>query len=481
MSILDNLAKQLFSKAIDDQVHARLAAAETENSFLVGVRSATESDRDRYSYDRDQVLDQALEAWRVNPLARRIVGFTTQYAVGGGIEPYCKHEETRAFIKAFWNHRLNKMDVRTSELCDELTRSGNLFILLSTDAAGMSYIRAVPARDIEKIESTGNDVDQELQIYPKANLENMQPEAWPVYDEVQDERSEDGSFRTVMLHYAINRPVGAQWGESDLAPLLKWLSRYANWLEDRARLNRYRTTFLYVVKAKFASEAERVARQRALNMNPPSPGSILVTDESEEWSVIAPNLDSQDANTDGLALKKMIASGAGVPLHFLAEPESATRTTAEAAGGPTFRHFEQRQKFFLWVIEDLLRVALKRRGQVDRSIQEDEEIEVKGTDISARDNISLALAATNIVNALGNVRNRGLIDDAELLRLVYRFAGEAVDVEEMLKRGKAAGPVETPGQKKQPGGGGDYVPSVGSGSLNPETGDLKPSASGESD
>ena len=62
-----------------------------------------------------------------------------------------------------------------------------------------------------------------------------------------------------MLHYAINRPVGAQWGESDLAPVLRWLSRYAAWLEDRARLNRFRTAFLYIVHAKFSSEAERRA------------------------------------------------------------------------------------------------------------------------------------------------------------------------------------------------------------------------------
>ncbi len=69
--------------------------------------------------------------------------------------------------------------------------------------------------------------------------------------------------------------------------------------------------------------------------------------------MLNPELESGDAATDGLALKKMIAAGAGVPLHFLAEPESATRTTAEAAGGPTFRRFEQRQQFFLWMLGDL--------------------------------------------------------------------------------------------------------------------------------
>ena len=38
-----------------------------------------------------RLQQQALEAWRVNPLARRIVGLTSQYVVGGGISFNCAH------------------------------------------------------------------------------------------------------------------------------------------------------------------------------------------------------------------------------------------------------------------------------------------------------------------------------------------------------------------------------------------------------
>jgi hypothetical protein len=242
-----------------------------------------------------------------------------------------------------------------------------------------------------------------------------------------------------MLHYTINRPVGGQWGESDLAPILKWLSRYSNWLEDRARLNRFRNSFLFVVKARFASEAERLARQTQLAANPPQPGSILVSDESETWEVLSPKLESSDAATDGLGLKKMIAAGAGVPLHFLAEPESSTRTTAESAGGPTYRHFEQRQNYFIWIIQDLLKIAVARRAQVDRRITKRAVIDVRGADISARDNVALSMAGQNIINMLGDLRDRLLITDEEYLRLAYRFAGEIVDVEDMLAAAKKEG------------------------------------------
>jgi hypothetical protein len=290
-----------------------------------------------------------------------------------------------------------------------------------------------------------------------------------VYDPSQDARSPDGAFTPVMLHYAVNKPVGAKHGESDLAPMLRWLARYASWLEDRARLNRYRNTFIYWVKARFANQAERLARQAELNANPPNPGSILVTDESETWSVIYPSLASFEAAEDGLSLKKMVAVGSGNPMHFLAEPEGATRTTAESAGGPTFRHYQQRQVYFLWIVEDLARAVLNRRKMVDRLINVEDEIKVTGTDISARDNAALATASSMIVAAFQSLRDRGLIDDAELLRIVYRFSGEVVDVEDMLERGAKAPPPKIAGKEiepeknpplNRPPGAGGQTPSV---------------------
>lgn len=420
--------------------------AETDNTLTLGAHGWNLPERDRPDYDRETLQEQALEAWRVNPLARRIVGLTSQYVVGGGVSFSTKDPRLADFLDAFWNHPLNRLPVRIYEWCDELTRTGNLFLLVSTDASGMSYLRAVPAAQIEKIDTLPNDVEQEICFWPKATSEDLNPRPWAAVNSPQPESSLETSaehevFSPKLLHYAINRPVGAVWGESDLAPLLKWLSRYANWLEDRARLNRYRNAFLFVVKSKFTTETERKNRQAALNLAPPSPGSIIVSDESEEWSVINPQLEAGDANTDGLALKKMIASGAGVPLHFLAEPESSTRTTAESAGGPTYRHFEQRQEYFMWLLRDVLRVVIERRALVDRRLNSRVEVSVRGADISARDNVSLAMAASNMLGVLSEVRNRGLIDDSEFLRLMYRFCGESVDVEEMLARGAKAGEV----------------------------------------
>jgi hypothetical protein len=388
-------------------------------------------ERDRWNGEREEVLRQALEAWRVNPLARRIVELTGQYVVGGGIGIDCPHAGTLAFLRAFWTHRLNRMDQRVFELCDELSRSGELFLLLSTDESGMSYVRAIPALAVSEIETAGNDGEQALRFVSREG----EGQSWAAYQPLYD----DGRA-PVMLHYTVNRPVGALRGESDLAPLLRWLSRYAAWLEDRARLNRFRFAFLYSVTLRGSDEAMRRRRQAELAAHPPAPGSVLVKDESEAWEVLNPKLEAGDAGEDGLSLKKMISAGAGVPLHFLAEPESSTRTTADSAGGPTFRRFEQRQEYFTWMLGDLLRAVTRRAALAGRAVDPEAEIRVTAADVSARDNAALAVACSTAVTAFCGLRDRGLIDDGELLRLAYRFAGEVVDVEGMLARGRAAGP-----------------------------------------
>ncbi len=426
MKPIDGLVRQVFRKSIENEVTRRVKFILTDRDGFYEQRSGPDA-RDRADSEREEVLRQALEAWRTNPLARRVVTLTSQYVAGGGVTLSCKHAPSARFLHAWWEHPLNQGDMRAFEWCEELIRSGEVFFLLSTDAAGMSYVRAAPAIAIREVRTAENDLQQETGYVEKGAADGSLPgdeHVWPAYDPANDAPDEQGRFPTVMLHYAINRPAGAVRGESDLAPLLKWLARYSAWLEDRVRLNRFRQAFLYVVKARFSGEAERLARQAALNASPPNPGSILVTDESESWEVLNPQLDGSEAREDGLAIKKMIAAGAGVPMHFLAEPEGTNRTTAESAGGPTFRHFEQRQLFFTWMVADLARAALRRRALLDSKVRADARVEAASTDLSARDNYALAQAAREIVAAFSGLYDKGLIEASELLRLAYRFAGE---------------------------------------------------------
>jgi len=402
---------------LNDALEMSLALSpERDNNFFTGGLSALYESRT--SWDRKKVFAEALRAWRVNPIARRIVRLMTSFVIGKGITITANDPKTQTFLSEWWSHPLNQIGRNAKRWKDEDTRTGNLFFLCTVDEAGMTYIRAMPAEQIEEIETKENDIEQETRYTKDA----VGAESYEAYNP-------DAEQKTFMLHYASNKPIGAAWGEADLSPLLVWIGRFSSWLEDRVRLNRFRTAFMYVIRGAYASEAERAAREKQLKANPPQPGSILVlnSQSGEEWGILSSQLDAFDASTDGLAIKKNIASGIGFPLHWLAEPESATRTTAEAAGTPTFRTLEEAQDDFFSTLVSLAQVACQVRSRFDKSIDPKTNITIEGPDITERDNATLALALGRAYPQLADLYDREGIDAKEFLRLVYKMFAEVWD------------------------------------------------------
>jgi len=227
----------------------------------------------------------------------------------------------------------------------------------------------------------------------------------------------------VMLHYAINRPVGCTRGEGDLVPILPWLRRYREWLEDRVRVNRYRNAFLWKVTLQGAGESE-LRRRRSELLRPPPPGSVIVTNEGEQWETVNAQVQAQEAESDGKALRLIVAAGAGVPLHFLAEGESATRATAAEMGDPTFRHYRQRQKFFCRMLEDLAMTVLRRAEQIGRvSLPADLRVTAEAGEVTQEDNLRLARATREMAQALSLMVERGWVDEETARQWAHRFAG----------------------------------------------------------
>ena len=403
----------LFRQPAQEIKSALAVSPITDNNFFPDGMSTLY--RDRISYDRDTILSETLRSWRINPIARRIVILTTAFIVGEGFKIKNSHVATQKFMSKWWTHELNDIDTQIPEWVDEITRTGDLFLLCSVAGNNMIFVRAVPSEQIKDIQCKKNDVRQEV-AYLRGELDN---DGYPAYDP----SAEQTQF---MLHYTTNRPVGALFGEPLLAPLLPWIGRFATWLEDRARLNHFRNAMMYIVRGKFKSEADRQARENYLNANPPTPGSVRVTGEDEAWGILSATLDSFDASVDGLAIKKMIAIGAGFPLHYLAEPESSTRTTAEASGSPTFRSLEQEQKRFVKFLEKVIRIAIEVRNRSHRNLMSETAF-IEAPDITERDNAQLAMAFARGYPHLADLFDRGLIDETELMKRCYLLMGQVYD------------------------------------------------------
>jgi hypothetical protein len=317
----------------------------------------------KHDYDPgtvQQIYTDALEAWRKNPVAWRIIAITTDYVVGDHFAVSSRNQRLNRFIREFWNHPKNRLALRLDSMCDELSRAGDLFVLLFRNPQdGNSYIRFITKDRIQKIVSAENDWETELAYYETGSYslrsEVGAPKMW-----LSPDHPEAPYADAIMLHYAINRPIGALLGESDLTTLLTWLLRYSRLVEDRVRLHWAARSFLWDVTVPAAAVRAKAEQYR----QPPDSGSIIVHDEAESWKAVNPNLAAADARHDMQAVRAMIDAGSGFPPHWRGDAGDISLATAQAMAGPTERHLVRRQSYFKFVISDILYHAYLRAAEI---------------------------------------------------------------------------------------------------------------------
>lgn len=441
------IAQRFFGDVIDSRVQAAVKVVDDKWWKQVGGAAGPQ---DRQWWELRSEFEDALEAWRSNPLAFRIVSLTTDYVLGTGIKVWSPIKYVDDFVRKFWSHGQNKMDLRIYRWSNELGRAGELFVVLFTNPVdGMSYVRTIPGIKIDRVETDPEDLEKELRYHELRDDDPVMGKWWSGWDVGKDDVE-----TPVILHYAVNRPVGCVRGQGDLVPILPWLRRYREWLEDRVRVNRYKNAFLWQVKVEGAGPGDIESKQ-AQYSRPPSPGSVIVTDESETWSPVQPKIQAEDVKDDGKALRLMVAAGAGIPLHFLGEGESATRATAREMTGPTVRHYEHRQLFFCEMLLDIIGKAAYRArvaGRMRRPRGGDLRLSYTVADLREEDNLQTAQASQAMGEFLVILKEQGWVTDRKAMELAYKFAGEVVDIELLLEELGREGVVEQRASDAEEGG-----------------------------
>ena len=378
-----------------------------------------------------QLLLDAYEAYCTNPLAYAVIEQGTNFVLGGGVRATAADARVQRAIDRFWHDPENRLDLRVYAIQTELSLFGEQFLRAFTDpATGRVVIRQLDPLAIEAIETDPDDIERPRRYLYRPPNERSVYSSGGAGSEARGDGANtlDGEWipAAEVDHFAINRVSNARRGRSDLAPILPWLIRYKEWLLDRVRINRSKGAFLYDVTVTGGRRDDLERLRREYEAYPPEPGSILFHNEVESWRAVQPNIGADDVRDDGRALRLMIATGAGVPEHYLSEGGNANRATASEMGLPAIKRFQRRQEYLRGLLTRVVRRALDAQVAAGRlSARADRRFTVTFDELVADSRDVRVAWLSQATDALATATDRGWVSGTEARRLWWRLAGDA--------------------------------------------------------
>jgi hypothetical protein len=390
-----------------------------------------------------EIHNACYEAYNANPIAFAIIEITTSFVLGKGVTIAANQPDVQKVLLDFWHDPDNHMDTRVYALCTELSLYGEQFIRFYVNKInGRVKIRQIDPSIIDQIETDPDDIETPLRFHqrpigPSATLPGDPPLIVPL--EQHNFAGEWFVAGTDVVQFCINKVSNAKRGKSDLATLLPWLRRYKDWLTDRVRINKYKGAFLWDVQLQGADK-KAIDRKKMEYMYPPEPGSVIIHNEAEKWSAVKPEINASEAAEDGRALKLMLAIGAQIPEHYLADGNNGNRATASEMGLPTFLKFQRRQHVMRAMLRAILdRVLLEARKAKILPEQIDAGYDILFPEMNVADHQTLASATQMLVSALSVAKAQGWVSDETAMRLLFQFAGEELDIYEEQARIRTGG------------------------------------------
>jgi hypothetical protein len=416
---------------VEDWYWGRHGSSGTEEDYFWRRLSDNWYQKDVVPSTYLEIHNQVFEAWNANPMANYIIEMGVNFVLGDGVQVRGKNKKVQKVIDDFWNDPDNHMDLRVFDLCQELALYGEIFIrFFVNEFNGAVKIITIDPSMIDQIESDPENIEKEIRIHRRPIGPSATIPGQPALPTPLEQTNFEGQWLSVpddVIHFCINKVSNAKRGKSDLATLLPWLRRYKDWLIDRVRINKFKTAFLWEITMPGA-ESHTVEKKMQEYARPPEPGSIIVHNDTESWAAIQPHIDAGDAEPDGRAIKLMVAMGAGIPEHYLADGQNSNRATAGEMSLPTIKKYKRRQDLMAHILRTVLqRVILEKqnRGLLPKSA--DTEINFAFPDIDTDDNLQLGQASFYVARALAIAKGQGWVGDETAARLFFESLGEDVD------------------------------------------------------
>lgn len=409
------------------------------------------SDRDLSPLTQTRMQELALYVWESNLLANRLIELPLAYILAEGVRLVAEDDDAQGALDAFWNDPINAMDLHLVEHVRELALFGEqcwpAFVNSTTGHVRLGYL------DPALIETVVTDPENAKQPIGIVTRKDRKGNARRYRVIVNGEDDDLFAPRTVEIrttftdgdcfYFRVNGLSNGKRGRSDLLAQVDWLDAYEQFLFGEIDRAQFLRAFVWDVTMKGATPAEVEAR--AKQVKPPSPGSVRVHNDSEEWSAEAPSLNAADMSETARLFRNHVMGGGSVPEHWYGGGGDVNRSTGESMGEPTFKIFTMRQRYVGYMLCEVGRfVARHALGKGDGVAWDDERlagIKAEFPEMTAKDTSRYATAVAQVATAAVLLIHEKLLSPEDGLRVVASVAsqlGVDIDAADCIKRAEEA-------------------------------------------
>lgn len=446
-----NWRRRLLSMLGGDMFREIEQAADQYNEHVVKLREAYgvnidddedqwrrltgDANRDLSPLTQQRMQEMALYLWESNLLANRIVELPLAYLLADGVSLVAEDEIVQEVIDRFWLDPINQMDLKLTKKARELSLFGEqCWPVFVNEINGHVRLGYLDPSLIETVVTDPDNGEQPIGIVTKKDRKGIARRYRVIVngpdEDLFTERTQRirETFDTGdAFYFSVNDLSNGKRGRSDLLAQIDWLDAYDQYLFGELDRTQFMRAFVWDVTLKGSTPAE--VEERAKKIVPPNPGGVRVHNDSEEWGAVSPDLQATDSAAGARLFRNHVMGGATLPEHWYGGGGDVNRSTGESMGEPTFKMFSMRQTYLGYILESVGRFVI-RQWELAGSNREPDlfdpvyQVSAQWPEMIARDTTKYAAALSQVVMAVAQAIDRGLMTRERALQIVEKISAQ---------------------------------------------------------
>ena len=415
------------------------------------TRLSGDSRRDLAPVTQKRSQDISAWLWQANLMANRIIELPLAYLLADGVKLVATNQDAQDALIRFWADPINAMDLKLEKKVRELAIFGEqCYPVFVNELSGLVRLGYLDPALIATVVTDPENPEQAIGIVTVSDKKGVARRYRII---VNGDDQELFSQRTQQIresftdgdcfYFTVNSLSSGVRGRPDLLASADWLDVYDNFMFGEQDRLRYLRSFVWDVTLKGANE--ETVRARARDIQPPSPNSVRVHNDSETWTAVSPGIQSTDTSESARLLRNHVLGGATLPEHWFGGGGDVNRSTGESMGDPAFKMMSMRQRTLKYMLESIGNFVIRQKFLAQQIAYDPVDTtmmaEAVFPEMLARDTTRYAAALQQVVVSASQAVQQKFISPKLAIRLIAAVAaqlGVEIDADEALAEAQLA-------------------------------------------